>query len=982
MNMKKLLLLLSLAFATGAWAVPDFSPYKKYHIVCSQFSSGCVTDGATAGQTTPLYHLPELSKGDETYWLFSDEGNGYFTIRNVKTGKYVTYDGVRQDTPQLRRYVSMTDNMDGDNSLWTFVVYSEGVYAIRNAAHSDHLWDVRVDSYCVGTYSRTETPNWNQQFFFIDDAGNQVVEKHDEPPVESGTFDVSSWLVATAEAADGWTFDSGAWSDPGFGAYQSGDASIVSPFLEQWHDAVYGPLANNVMSQTLYNLPQGDYRLTADIIAVRQESNWGRTQEEVGHSVFLFANDEMQEAGTHNNEPRRYAVDFSLTGEEELTLGLSIDNTNANWVATDNFCLYFNGTEKELIDGEKAKVRAELGGFIDRVTLEQMIAQCNDDFNALEELRLGPKGDPLSYGLKNLTIDGQSLAWVESLELYLVSIPEEYIGKAYSAVIDYEAASGWSQLTIGGKTVAPGDTYNFTSITAGKTFTFTVKNTDGSATHSCRVTFTALPVVRINGSFNNSYSDGSIQVYEPAMGYPAEMLSMKAKWRGGITNGQDKHKRNYHVKLKDELGNKLEKKFFGLRNDNSWILESCQVDMSRVRNRVLTDLWNDFSTPPYYKELEKKARTGTRGQFVELILNGEYRGIYCMTENMDRKQMQLKKADENAEGGLETTHGQLWKAKDWSFAVFMGPNRGHYYPADFLTTPDENNSMWDKYEVKYPDFEDYGYVTEWDVLYDAVNFVCYSDDDTFRNHVAEYFDVPVFMDYYILMETILATDNHGKNQFFAVYDKQEDKKITFSVWDMDATCGQRWSDQYYHWNGMRPEQDYARYIYNEEHGENNLYKRLRDTDADDFNMKMRLRYRDLRKNYLATDSILKRFSTYLNTFKRCGAAAREYNKWNGDSDIYGLNLNFDTEMAYLTDWFTKRMDYLDTKRFDIASLPEEEPLKGDVNGDGTVDVADISTIISVMAGSATSAEADVNGDGSVDVADISTVISVMAGISK
>ncbi len=55
---------------------------------------------------------------------------------------------------------------------------------------------------------------------------------------------------------------------------------------------------------------------------------------------------------------------------------------------------------------------------------------------------------------------------------------------------------------------------------------------------------------------------------------------------------------------------------------------------------------------------------------------------------------------------------------------------------------------------------------------------------------------------------------------------------------------------------------------------------------------------------------------------------------------------------------------------------------GDVNGDGTVDVADIATIIDVMAGkgdAATQAAADVNGDTQVDVADIATVIDIMAG---
>ncbi len=60
----------------------------------------------------------------------------------------------------------------------------------------------------------------------------------------------------------------------------------------------------------------------------------------------------------------------------------------------------------------------------------------------------------------------------------------------------------------------------------------------------------------------------------------------------------------------------------------------------------------------------------------------------------------------------------------------------------------------------------------------------------------------------------------------------------------------------------------------------------------------------------------------------------------------------------------------------------ESLLIGDVNGDGVVDVADISAVISVMAGNpagTTAARADVNGDGTIDVADVSNIISIMAG---
>ena len=55
--------------------------------------------------------------------------------------------------------------------------------------------------------------------------------------------------------------------------------------------------------------------------------------------------------------------------------------------------------------------------------------------------------------------------------------------------------------------------------------------------------------------------------------------------------------------------------------------------------------------------------------------------------------------------------------------------------------------------------------------------------------------------------------------------------------------------------------------------------------------------------------------------------------------------------------------------------------KGDANGDGSVDVADIATIITIMASGAEgdSKAFDVNGDGVIDVADIAAIITIMAG---
>ncbi len=64
----------------------------------------------------------------------------------------------------------------------------------------------------------------------------------------------------------------------------------------------------------------------------------------------------------------------------------------------------------------------------------------------------------------------------------------------------------------------------------------------------------------------------------------------------------------------------------------------------------------------------------------------------------------------------------------------------------------------------------------------------------------------------------------------------------------------------------------------------------------------------------------------------------------------------------------------------ILELDAVVPLKGDVNGDGKVDIADVNAAINMMLGKASpTPTADVNGDGKVDIADVNAVINAMLG---
>ena len=64
----------------------------------------------------------------------------------------------------------------------------------------------------------------------------------------------------------------------------------------------------------------------------------------------------------------------------------------------------------------------------------------------------------------------------------------------------------------------------------------------------------------------------------------------------------------------------------------------------------------------------------------------------------------------------------------------------------------------------------------------------------------------------------------------------------------------------------------------------------------------------------------------------------------------------------------------------LLGLSATAQVQGDINGDDTVDIADVNAVINMMLGKAAqTAAGDINGDGSVDIADVNAVINLMLG---
>lgn len=544
-------------------------------------------------------------------------------------------------------------------------------------------------------------------------------------------------------------------------------------------------------------------------------------------------------------------------------------------------------------------------------------------------------------------LDGHKAVHDNLNNIWLCSVPQEVFGHEWMPVVTID--STMTDVIINGTQVVNGDQVLLNQIAGGRLFPFMAK-VDGRIIAG-NITFTWLPVLELEGEFGNEYAPGTVSLNAPDGSGKSDMMA-KLKWRGGVTNTGDKHKRNYHIKFVDSIGEKKNRRLLDMRKDNHWKLDAGQIDPLRIRNRVCSDLWLDMSRDPWFKALDSTAVNGSHGRVTEVILNGKYHGIYGLIEPVDRKQLGLVKHDtvENV------FHGQQWVSKLWA-------------PTYYLPRYNNNSDMWNQNEVNYPEFEDV-HPTDWSTLYKAFDFarrVDEADDwQTLRDSLDYYFDTPVLEDYFILLVTIQALDNETKNIYYSLYDKATgDKRLTVTPWDLDVSLGAKTltglTDAM-----VSPERE-LNWV-------TNLYLIDMFNHSEPHRQHIIDRYWELRQTWLNTDNLVARFQAAVDELENSGAAAREEARWSHDSDINGQTLDISAEMNRVEQWIRRHMAYLDENIFvRSAGIP------GDADGDGEVSIADITTILDYMLSGKpiNERQADVDNDGIINIGDIVMLVDII-----
>ena len=525
----------------------------------------------------------------------------------------------------------------------------------------------------------------------------------------------------------------------------------------------------------------------------------------------------------------------------------------------------------------------------------------NQSFSFKEQHGDYQKASNLVYGaneyFNSFTLDETELIYDTKDKIYYFSISAEQMNSNITKQIRFIPKNEDYKINIENQNITSGLEFTFPNVTADKIFKIQIVR-NNNVLQTINLIFTGLPIVQLyteGKSWSNTFSSGKIKVTENDKTQTGELLNADIRYRGA--NALNYSKKSFAVKLKDENNESIDRSYFGLRDDNYWILDAMAADLSRMRNRVATDLWNDFSVDPYFKNQERNMINGTRGQFVEVFLDDEYWGLYCMTERIDRKQLKLKKYQEET----QNIRGVIYKAEQWSDPVMMGKRGGGNNRYFEIPNYSNTSDSWGSYEIKFPDFED-GELITWKPLYNLISFVVNNDDLSFRNFITEKIDFPVWLDYYLFLELIYARDNHGKNIYYYIYDINDKEKFGIVPWDLDGTFGRSWD---------RSQTDsqvrFIDFLNNHGTGEHYLYQRLRENNVNNYNLLLKTRYDELRFNYFSKEKLLERFENYLDLFTVSGAKNREKTRWNGTNSV---SIQLDEEIDYILDWISGRVDFL------------------------------------------------------------------------
>lgn len=311
---------------------------------------------------------------EKTYWKVTPNGTTFRFQSNEQPDTYAGYnpndtglDG-KGETPVdglFRPALAESSDygLDWAAYPYTYFYRLEKLKDQINSAHDEGLDVSAVEA----IYN-----NPNAEYWQLKEASRMITDARRNKAMEGATaesrVDITEYAPdANCDALTGWTHDciyddTGDVGHGGHGTnwqlqshkYTATDGYETEKFIERWVSgnsdpvtntevAGAGRLSDGVLSQTLYNLPAGGYKVTCYAMATQQSK--GNDYKVEGVSVFADtkATKNSQTVATKAEVPQKYEFLLDIKEGEDLTIGFKLDNCTANWVFVDNFQIVYCG---------------------------------------------------------------------------------------------------------------------------------------------------------------------------------------------------------------------------------------------------------------------------------------------------------------------------------------------------------------------------------------------------------------------------------------------------------------------------------------------------------------------------------------------------------------------------------------------------------------------------------------------------------------
>lgn len=411
------------------------------------------------------------------------------------------------------------------------------------------------------------------------------------------------------------------------------------------------------------------------------------------------------------------------------------------------------------------------------------------------------------------------------------------------------------------------ESYYFNSIPNSLQYSDSYLVTEKGTSNQYTLYFTQLPIISIQSDTTIVNEPKVLAKFIYSDDEQILISDIGIELRGGVS--QKYPKKTYDLEFwKDETGDETDNVQFGnLRSDDDWILDALYNEPLRLRSYVAHKLWLKIQTPNYLDE-EPEAKSGANVKYAEMFLNGEYNGLYNISEQVDKKQLKLKSFKDDA------IRGELYKG------VSVGASK-------FERLPNYNNTknIWSGYEIKHPDEDD---IIDWSNLYQFTDFVMNSSDIDFTSNIWTKFNVENYSNYFLFINLLRATDNTGKNLYLAKYTT--DEPYFYVPWDLDGCFGTIW-------NGTRQN------ITND-HLRNGFIDRVIDINPNNILHTISSKWFSFRDDILKIATLSNSISTQYNFLQNNKIYEREA--------IVYPNYSFSEEaLSYTLTWLENRIAYLD-----------------------------------------------------------------------